>query len=150
MTDLYDHITALPNGGRALAAARLRREVASILWNALRNSPLNQVELARRLRVRKSAVNRVFRGDGGNLQVDTIAEYLYELGAELRVSAVPFGTQRREAVEDTERRHLEFAARRRVRLETSWAATESGALPVVGDWHGGSRVRVSPRLATAV
>lgn len=42
----------------------------------------------KKLAVRKSAVNQVFKGDG-NVRITTLAEYLHALGYELRVSVVP-------------------------------------------------------------
>jgi transcriptional regulator with XRE-family HTH domain len=97
MTSLYDRVATIPGGARALSAARLRQNVLGVLHGCLAQSRLTQSELARRLSVRKSAVNRVFQGDG-NLNVNTIAGYLHEMGAELRIEAVPVGTQRAEAV----------------------------------------------------
>jgi transcriptional regulator with XRE-family HTH domain len=99
MTSFYDRVAQIPGGARALSAARLRQNVLGVLHACLRNSPLTQADLARRLNVRKSAVNRVFQGDG-NLNVNTIAGYLHELGSELRIEAIPLGTQRAEALAD--------------------------------------------------
>jgi transcriptional regulator with XRE-family HTH domain len=91
---LYERVAALPGGMRSLAAARLRRAMLNALHKALRESVLeSQAELAKRLKVRRSAVNQVFRGDG-NLRVNTLAEYLYELGYELEVTLVPAGEPR--------------------------------------------------------
>jgi len=97
MTDLFDRVAAIPGGRGALAAARLRDNVLDVLRRCLASSRLTQVELARHLGVRKSAVNNVFQGDG-NVQINTLAEYLAEMGAELRIEVVPFGTQRQEIV----------------------------------------------------
>ena len=97
---LYDRVAALPAGNRALAAARLRRAVLNALYRAFRESSLeSQAKLAKRLRVRRSAVNQVFRGDG-NLRVNTLAEYLYEMGYELQVTLVRAGELRTAALEN--------------------------------------------------
>lgn len=93
MTGLYEQVLKIPGGGRAIASARLRQSVLVALRLALRESGLSQAELARRLRVRKSAVNRVFQGDG-NVRINTLAEYLHELDAEIRFDVLPAGTQR--------------------------------------------------------
>ena len=97
---LYDRVKAIPGGGRALAASRLRRAVLGALHKAFRNSPLeSQAELAKRLKVRRSAVNQVLRGDG-NVQISTLAEYLYEMGYELDVTLVRAGELRAAALDD--------------------------------------------------
>jgi hypothetical protein len=88
---LYDRVNAMPRGGRALAAARLRRTVILALHKALRASGLeSQSQLAKRLHVRRSAVNQVLRGDG-NVRIDTLAEYLYEMGFEVSLAIVAAG-----------------------------------------------------------
>lgn len=97
---LYDRVAAMPHGGRALAVVRLRRAVITALHTAFRTSPLqSQTELAKRLKVRRSAVNQVFRGDG-NVRVSTLAEYLYEMGYELDITLVKAGELRAAALED--------------------------------------------------
>lgn len=99
MTSLYDRVNSSDEGSRALAGARLRYEVLKVLHRALEQSGLNQTQLARKLGVRKSAVNQVFRGDG-NVRVTTIAEYLHEMGMELSVHPVP-GTHREAATRES-------------------------------------------------
>jgi transcriptional regulator with XRE-family HTH domain len=101
LTGFYEKVASMPGGARALSAARLRYEVLKVLHRGLDLAQIPQTELARRLGVRKSAVNQVFRGDG-NLRISTLAEYLHELGLEIRIAAVPLGTQRAEAVADIE------------------------------------------------
>lgn len=97
---LYDRVATLPGGGRALVSSRLKRSILKALHQALAASPLDsQAELASKLRVRRSAVNQVLRGDG-NLRVSTIAEYLYEMGYELSVTLVRAGEMRTAALED--------------------------------------------------
>jgi len=97
---LYERVAAKPGGGRALAAARLRRSVLVILHGAFRASGLDsQSELAKRLRVRRSAVNQLFRGDG-NVRINTLAEYLYEMGFELSITLVREGELRAAAIDD--------------------------------------------------
>lgn len=97
---LHDRVSALPDGGRALAVSRLRRSVLKVLHRAFSNSSLeSQVDLAKRLKVRRSAVNQVFRGDG-NVRISTLAEYLYEMGYELDITLVKAGEIRDAALQD--------------------------------------------------
>jgi hypothetical protein len=97
---LYERVAAKPGGGRALAVARLRRSVLVILHRAFNASGLNsQAELAKRLNVRRSAVNQVFRGDG-NVQISTLAEYLYEMNFEVNITLVRAGELRTATLEN--------------------------------------------------
>ncbi|MBS2963094.1 helix-turn-helix transcriptional regulator [Actinocrinis puniceicyclus] len=93
MTSLYDRLARTEDGSRHLAAARLRHEVLKLVHRAQRASGLNQVQLAKKLGVRKSAVNQVLRGDG-NLRINTLAEYLHATGFEMTVELVPAGQPR--------------------------------------------------------
>jgi hypothetical protein len=96
---LYDEFAARPGGGRALAKARLQRAVLRVLDRALKLSRVeSQTALAKKLHIRKSAVNQVFRGDG-NVRISTLAEYLYELGFEVDLKLVSAGELRRAALE---------------------------------------------------
>lgn len=95
---LYDRIASSEAGSRALADARLRREVLELIHSALEECGLTQVEIAKRLGVRKSAVNQVLRGDG-NVRITTLAEYLYATGHEMTVGLVPAGQPRRAVLE---------------------------------------------------
>jgi hypothetical protein len=97
---LYDRVLARPGGERALAVARLKHTILSTMHRALRTSKIeSQSDLARHLRVRRSAVNQVLNGDG-NLRISTLAEYLYEMGYELDVTLVKSGEPRVAALED--------------------------------------------------
>lgn len=98
MISLYDRIAGEPNGRRRLASARLRRRVLVLLHEALGNSELNQSDLAKKLGIRRSAVNQVFRGDG-NVRIDTFADYLHELGLEAEIKLVPAGKARQTFTE---------------------------------------------------
>jgi transcriptional regulator with XRE-family HTH domain len=99
MSSLYDRVAAKSGGAAALAAARLREELLVALHQAFEASGLrSKAELARRLNVRRSAVNQVFKGDG-NLRATTIAEYLFALGFELDVTLVQAGEPRRAELE---------------------------------------------------
>lgn len=91
---LYERIAGEPDGLRSLASARLRRRVLVLLHRALERSGLNQSDLAKKLGYRRSAVNQVFRGDG-NVRIETLAEYLHELGYEADIHLVPAGEHRR-------------------------------------------------------
>lgn len=96
---LYDRVLARPDGGRALAVSRLKRAVLSALHEAFDMSgTASQSDLARRLHVRRSAVNQVFHGDG-NLRISTLAEYLYEMDCELDITVVRAGEPRAAALE---------------------------------------------------
>ena len=99
MTGLYGRIAERDEGQIALARARLRYAALSVMHKALDASSLSQSDLARRLRIRRSAVNQVFRGDG-NVQVSTLAEYLYAMGFELNLDLVHAGEPRHAALED--------------------------------------------------
>jgi transcriptional regulator with XRE-family HTH domain len=78
--------------------SRLKRSVLASLHEAFQKSgTASQSDLARRLHVRRSAVNQVFNGDG-NLRVSTLAEYLYEMGYELSLQAVEAGELRAAAL----------------------------------------------------
>ncbi|MFD0457492.1 helix-turn-helix domain-containing protein [Streptomyces violaceoruber] len=91
MKNLYERFASSEDGAQLLAATRLRRETLRILHKALEASGLTQSQLAERLRIRKSAVNQVFRGDG-NLRVNTLAQYLSAMGFELDIRAVEAGS----------------------------------------------------------
>jgi transcriptional regulator with XRE-family HTH domain len=86
--NLQELVESLPNGGRHMAAARLRHEVIDALQDAFDKSGRTQTDLAGALDRSKSAVSQVFLGDG-NLRISTLAEYLYELGMELAIELVP-------------------------------------------------------------
>ena len=92
---VYDRVASTEPGRRGLASARLRRQSLKALHAALATSGMTKSDLARKLGIRKSAVGSVFGGDG-NVRVNTLAEYLDAMGAELRVEVVPAGTLRRE------------------------------------------------------
>jgi transcriptional regulator with XRE-family HTH domain len=96
---LYESIASTPDGLRSLASARLRRRVLILLHRALNRSGLSQRDLAKKLGYRRSAVNQVFRGDG-NVRIETLAEYLHELGYELDLNLVPAGEHRRALEEN--------------------------------------------------
>jgi transcriptional regulator with XRE-family HTH domain len=96
---LYDQVLARAGGGRALAVSRLKRAILASLHEAFAMSRIeSQSDLARRLHVRRSAVNQVFLGDG-NVRISTLAEYLYEMGYELDVALVRAGEPRAAALE---------------------------------------------------
>jgi transcriptional regulator with XRE-family HTH domain len=98
VTGLHEQLAESERGLSALASARLRYKVLGALHKALTASGLSQSDLARRLHVRRSAVNNVFRGDG-NVRVSTFAEYLSAMGYEASIQLVSAGEPRRAALE---------------------------------------------------
>jgi transcriptional regulator with XRE-family HTH domain len=99
LSGLYERFAGQPGGSRLLAGARLRRRVIVVLHQALEMSHLSQSDLAKKLGIRRSAVNQVFRGDG-NVRMETLAEYLHELGFEALLTLTRAGEPRRAALED--------------------------------------------------
>ncbi|MFB8209198.1 helix-turn-helix domain-containing protein [Streptomyces sp. NPDC056010] len=104
MKNLYERLAATTEGSRALASARLRYEALASIHDALGDAGITQVELARRLGIRKSAVNQVVHGDG-NLRISTLAEYLHALGFELKLERVESGKPREQVI--ASRPHVE-------------------------------------------
>lgn len=90
---LYERLAQTGEGRRGLASARLRYEVLASLHEALSRSSKTQADLAKALGIRRSAVNSVFKGTG-NLRVNTVAEYLHELGLEGHIVVTPVGSGR--------------------------------------------------------
>lgn len=123
---LYERVSSLPDGGRMLAAARLQRTVLEALDRALMLSHVNsQSDLARRLRIRKSAVNQVMKGDG-NVKIRTLAEYLYELGFEADLNLVEIGEHRLAALEGRTSRHIAGDEAGPVKVTVSVSARPEG------------------------
>lgn len=98
MSGLYEQLADSDQGRLALASARLRYEVLGVLHKALEVSGLSQSDVARKLNLRRSAVNQVFRGDG-NVRTSTLAEYLFAMGYELDLQLVRAGEPRHAALE---------------------------------------------------
>lgn len=94
---LYERMDSTPEGSRALAVARLRREARAALWEALDNAGLTTEQLAERLGVSPRAVNRVLGGNG-NISIDTVATWLHALGREVVLEVVEAGEPRRRAI----------------------------------------------------
>lgn len=132
MSTLYDRVAAKAGGEAALAAARLRREVLIALHEAFEASGLqSQSELARRLHVRRSAVNQVFRGDG-NLRINTLAEYLHATGFELNLTMVHAGEPHQAAIEGRSARPAFWA--RNTAFPTIFINANVGANQAVLGW----------------
>lgn len=122
---LYDRVESKAGGKAALASARLRREVLVALHEAFAASGVHtQSEVAERLKVRKSAVSQVFRGDG-NLRINTLAEYLFALGFELDVKLVVAGEPRR----------AELEGRTTVYAGAAWSTTINIVVTATVDQH---------------
>lgn len=95
---LYDSLAGTKGGRGRLAAAHLRRSALKSLRAGLSQSGITQTELAQRLGVRKSAVGAVFNG-AGNIQLNTLSEYLDAMGLEAEISWAPAGTARKKRLE---------------------------------------------------
>lgn len=89
----YDSFAGTADGRRRLARARLRHRVLEVLHESLERSKMSKADVSRSLGIRKSAVSQIFGGDG-NLRVNTIADYLDAMGAELEVRVVPASASR--------------------------------------------------------
>ena len=87
---LREDFEKLPEGKKLLASARLRRGLIKALHEALSASNMSQSDLARNLKKSRSAVGQVLNGDG-NVEVETISDYLFAMGAELQVALVSAG-----------------------------------------------------------
>lgn len=98
---LYDRLAETDAGARALASARLRYEALAAIHRAMAESGVTQTEVAKRLGIRKSAVNQVLHGDG-SMKMSTLAEYLHVLGYEVSLELVPAGTPRLRAIAEAE------------------------------------------------
>lgn len=85
--DLF--ITRDSAGRKAYARSRARQDVLEALHEALEEAGITRIELAKRLGVRKGAVSQVLNGDG-NVRVNTLADYLVELGFQARIKFEPF------------------------------------------------------------
>ncbi|MDW5614606.1 helix-turn-helix transcriptional regulator [Mycolicibacterium sp. D5.8-2] len=84
---LYERYAATAAGASDLAAARISRQVSTLISQALAASPRGQRDVASILGVSEARVSQVVNGDG-NLRVGAIAKYMRALGYELRLIAV--------------------------------------------------------------
>lgn len=82
------HLTSERERGRV--SARLRLRVSDLLNAALQRSGMKKAELARALGVDRSAVSQVINGNG-NVTINTLADYLSELGYEADIQPVALG-----------------------------------------------------------
>lgn len=96
---MYDRLASSPDGSRALAQARLRRETLRALHRAQAASGLSVEEIADVIGGRRRDVRRDFDGNG-NLKPDMVARYLHAMGCELELRLVPVGEPRRAVVEE--------------------------------------------------
>jgi transcriptional regulator with XRE-family HTH domain len=137
VASLYEQLEAKNKGGMALASARLRYEVLGALHKALDACGMSQSDLARRMQLRRSAVNQVFRGDG-NVRISTLAEYLYSMGYELDLQLVGAGEPRRAELEDRRPEPAFPVSNTTADSLTSWVANWKLKLPkpeVEGVFH---------------
>jgi transcriptional regulator with XRE-family HTH domain len=142
-------------------AARLRARCLALLSGALRASDCDQVQLAARLGVRKSAVNAVLRGNG-NVRINSLAEYMGALGLEIDMVAVPLGeieaarNDRRAprhvsltmADDDRSHRDLEVVAIHTTRMPALWSIKNS--TDAVLDSHGAAHYTSIPMSTSAM
>lgn len=129
----YDRLASTTEGSRLLAQSRLRYRALTVIEQAMSAANLNQVGLAEKLGVRKSAVNGVLRGDG-NLRLNTLAEYLHACGLELELSAVPAGTARKRSQERKPPLNLVWSqARAAAPVDASGRLRPDTVRPFVGD-----------------
>lgn len=147
MTYLYDRIAATRKGARALSSERLKYQVLKMLHRYLAVAGITQVELARRLGVRKSAVNQVFKGDG-NMRISTLAEYLHEMGFEVSLQALPYGSQRADAVNEITRHWKQ--ARSLARSVAAIPRNEDEIDVANVEWRSSSTVRSRGQQGTAI
>ncbi|MEV5573883.1 helix-turn-helix transcriptional regulator [Spirillospora sp. NPDC052269] len=149
---LYERLARTPEGRRELAAARLRRGALNLLHRSLKASGLTQAEVAKRLGIRRSAVNQVLRGDG-NVRIDTLAEYLHTMGYEATLTLVEAGKPRQAALHGRAREASTNWANANAGATTSSvsmvvqvknASSDTGTGPRVSEWRSPS---LSPPLA---
>lgn len=69
----FEELAETDKGSQASASARLRFRALSLLHDARAKSGRTQSDLARRLGIRKSAVNQVLDSDG-SMKLSTLAE----------------------------------------------------------------------------
>ena len=93
---LREEFEKLPDGKKLLASARLRRGLIKALHEALSASGMSQADLARKLKKSRSAVGQVLNGDG-NVEVETISDYLFTMNAELQISLIPLGHSKKSS-----------------------------------------------------
>jgi transcriptional regulator with XRE-family HTH domain len=131
----YETFASDEDGQRRLAKSRLRHSVLTTLHEALASAKLTKTEVASRLGVRKSAVGQVFGGDG-NVRINTLADYLFAMGLELDIHAVPVG-ELRKRVERGGPKVVPIAAARPMA-----SIHEAGRLrpDTVRPWGSGTRV----------
>lgn len=129
LSELYERIALQPDGLRLMAASRLRRRVLVLLHKALDLSGLSQADLAKKLGRRRSAVNQVFRGDG-NVRIETLAEYLHEMGYELDIRLVAAGEPRAAALDGRQPRKLDAVS---ASTSTVLGPTQSDARSAAGE-----------------
>ena len=95
----FERLGSTAVGSRVLASARLKYRALTLLHEILAKEGISQTELAKRLKIRKSAVNQTLHSDGA-MKIGTFAEYLDALGYEADISVHPRGTMRLRAQMD--------------------------------------------------
>jgi transcriptional regulator with XRE-family HTH domain len=102
---LREQLERLPGGKKRIASARLRRGVIKTLHESLEYSKLTQSDLAKKLGKSRSAVGQVFNGDG-NVEIDTVSDYMFEMGVELQLSIIPLDSNYRSVFQGWENTSL--------------------------------------------
>lgn len=97
-------------GSQGLAAARLARQVATLLQQCHAASGKSARQLAADLDLTEGRVSQVLKGDG-NVRISTLARFLRASGFALRIEAVPV-----HGVADSGSRRRPSRARRRERI----------------------------------
>jgi transcriptional regulator with XRE-family HTH domain len=73
-----------------IAGSRLRGRALALLYAAIKESGMTKTQLAKKLGIRKSAVTQLLHSNG-NMRLDTLADYLIELGFEADIALCKVG-----------------------------------------------------------
>jgi hypothetical protein len=93
LTSLYERIAATPEGERGLAAARLRRRVATLVY--MGSGGLDEREVGRSSGLSRRAARRL-RKRPGAATIGDLAAWLWACGYEVGIRLVPAGQPRQD------------------------------------------------------
>lgn len=85
--NLTEYVENVPDGQRMLASSRFRRDVLVMLDDAIEKSGVSELELAQRLGLSQRDISEVLSSDG-NLRMETISDYLFEMGFQIEMRVV--------------------------------------------------------------